>query len=451
MILKYLTSTIVVLSLSVLHSYAQDDEPRENTGFTIDKIIGKVDNYIVLRSELESVYQSYLADGNPPSEDAKCNLFGRLIINKLMVAKAEIDSVIVSDAEVDQNTASRFNYILQSTGSSPDALEKIYGKSLDEIRLELRDQIREQLLGNEMQKEITKNINVTPNEVKRFFNRIPEDTLPYFDSDVEIAQIVRIAKISSEQKDATRQKLQDIRNQLIAGADFHEMAKKYSEDPTAGQNGGELGTVGRGSMVAPYEAMAFKLKKGEISPPFESAFGFHIMQLLDRRGNEYSSRHILISPEPSTQDIENANKYLDSLRSLIKNDSMKFEHAAREYSDDQATKGKGGYFTDPAGSTKISLKEIDPVVYFTIDTMKVGTISRPITYRTDDGRSAARILYFKTKFPPHQANMKDDWSRLQAATLAQKKDNALEKWFAKAKGDVFIDIDPEYKTCRIID
>jgi peptidyl-prolyl cis-trans isomerase SurA len=302
-----------------------------------------------------------------------------------------------------------------------------------------------------MQKEITKNINVTPNEVKRFFNRIPEDTLPYFDSDVEIAQIVRIAKISSEQKDATRQKLQDIRNQLIAGADFHEMAKKYSEDPTAGQNGGELGTVGRGSMVAPYEAMAFKLKKGEISPPFESAFGFHIMQLLDRRGNEYSSRHILISPEPSTQDIENANKYLDSLRSLIKNDSMKFEYAAREYSDDQATKGKGGYFTDPAGSTKISLKEIDPVVYFTIDTMKVGTISRPITYRTDDGRSAARILYFKTKFPPHQANMKDDWSRLQAATLAQKKDNALEKWFAKAKGDVFIDIDPEYKTCRIID
>jgi peptidyl-prolyl cis-trans isomerase SurA len=175
------------------------------------------------------------------------------------------------------------------------------------------------------------------------------------------------------------------------------------------------------------------------------------MQLLDRRGNEYSSRHILISPEPSTQDIENANKYLDSLRSLIKNDSMKFEYAAREYSDDQATKGKGGYFTDPAGSTKISLKEIDPVVYFTIDTMKVGTISRPITYRTDDGRSAARILYFKTKFPPHQANMKDDWSRLQAATLAQKKDNALEKWFAKAKGDVFIDIDPEYKTCRIID
>jgi peptidyl-prolyl cis-trans isomerase SurA len=229
------------------------------------------------------------------------------------------------------------------------------------------------------------------------------------------------------------------------------MAKKYSEDPSASLNGGELGTVGRGSMVAPYEAMAFKLKKGEISQPFESVFGFHMMQLLDRRGNEYSSRHILISPEPSQKDLGDVNTYLDSLRNLIINDSIKFEKAAREYSEDQATKGKGGYFTDPAGSTKISLKEIDPVVYFTIDSMKVGSVSPPITYRTDDGRSAARILYFKTKFPPHQANLKDDWSRLQTATLAQKKDNALEKWFAKAKGDVFISIDPDYKTCRIID
>ena len=451
MILKFLISLLIILCLSSLVLHAQDEGAKEGNRFTIDKIIAKVDNYIVLRSELEGLYQSYLADGNPASEDARCNLLGRLVVNKLLVAKAEIDSVIVSDAEVDQNTESRFNYILQSTGSSPAALEKIYGKSLDEMRFELRDQIREQLLGNEMQRTITKDISVTPNEVKRFFNHIPEDSLPYFDSDVEIAQIVRVAKISNAQKEETRRKLQDIRDQLIAGADFHEMAKKYSEDPSASLNGGELGTVGRGSMVAPYEAMAFKLKKGEISQPFESVFGFHMMQLLDRRGNEYSSRHILISPEPSQKDLGDVNTYLDSLRNLIINDSIKFERAAREYSEDQATKGKGGYFTDPAGSTKISLKEIDPVVYFTIDSMKVGSVSMPITYRTDDGRSAARILYFKTKFPPHQANLKDDWSRLQTATLAQKKDNALEKWFAKAKGDVFISIDPDYKTCRIID
>ena len=443
--LKFLTSLAFIWALAV-PVWAQDEKPK---GFTVDKIIAKVDNYIVLRSELEGAYQSYLADGNPATEDAKCNLLGRLVINKLMVAKAEIDSVVVSDLEVDQNTAQRFNYILQSSGSSPDDLEKSYGKSLDEIRLDLRDQIREQLLGNEMQKKITDGVSVTPNEVKKFYNRIPADSLPYFDSDVEIAQIVRVAKVSQAQKEETKKKLTDLRNQIIAGAVWEELAKKNSDDPSASQNGGNMGTVGRGSMVAPYEAMAFKLKKGEISEPFESVFGIHIMQLLDRRGNEYNSRHILISPVPSQQDIKNAYSYLDSLRTRIVSDSIKFENAAKKYSDDQATKGKGGFFNDPSGGTKISLKEIDPVIYFAIDTMKVGHISKPITYRTDDGKDAVRILYFKTKFPPHQANLKDDWNRIQLAALNQKKDKTLDKWFQKARGDVFINIDPLFKGCKI--
>ena len=197
--------------------------------------------------------------------------------------------------------------------------------------------------------------------------------------------------------------------------------------------------------------MAFKLKPGEISEPFESPFGFHVMQLIGRRGNEYTSRHILMSPDPSEKDIKDAASFLDSIRTLILSDSIKFEIAAKELSDDQATKAKGGYLTDQSGGTKISLKEIDPVIYFTIDTMKVGNISKPITYRTDDGKNASRILYFKTKFPPHQANLKEDWNRIHTATLAQKKDNALEKWFQKARNDVFINIEPAYKGCRIIE
>lgn len=450
---KALITAMVIscMGLSIAQEIKPEEAIKEKTGFEVDRIIAKVDNYIVLRSELEGAYQNYLADGNPPSEEAKCNLLGRLVINKLMVAKAEIDSVVVSDDEVDQNTAQRFDYILQSSGSSPDQLEKSYGKSLDEIRLDLRDQIREQLLGNEMQKKITEDITVTPNEVKRFYARFPSDSLPYFDSDVEIAQIVRVAKVSSSQKEETKRKLLDLRDRLLAGEDFHELAKKYSDEPSASQSGGELGRVGRGRMVPAFEAMAFKLKKGEISMPFESPFGFHIMQLNERRGNEYDSRHILMSPVPSEKDIQAANDFLDSLRTMIIRDSLKFERAAKDFSDDAGTKGKGGFFSDPAGSTKISLKEIDPVVYFTIDSMKVGKISRPITYRTDDGKNAARILYFKTKFPPHQASLREDWSRIQTATLAQKKDKVLEKWFQKAKGDVFINIDPNYKTCRIID
>lgn len=421
------------------------------SGVVVDKIIVKVDNYIVLKSDLETAYQSYLTNGNPPSEEARCGILNSLVINKLMVAKAEIDSVIVTDLEVDANTEQRMAAILQNSGNSPEQLERVYGKTLDEIKLELRDQIREQLLGREMQMKITKDINVTPSEVKRFYNRIPADSLPFYSSDVEVAQIVKVAKVSESQKEEARKKLNDLRARIVQGEDFNKLAKEFSEDPSAQYNGGEMGFVGRGAMVPSFEAMAFRLKKGEISQPFESPFGFHIMQLIDRRGNEYNSRHILVMATPSSSDLERASRFLDSLRTLVMRDSIKFEAAAKAHSDDMNTKGQGGFFTDADGGTKISIKELDPVVYFNIDTMKVGNISKPITYRTDDGKEAVRILYFKTKLPPHQANLKDDWHRIQAAALGEKKDLALEKWFLKARQDVFINIDPEYKGCGILE
>ncbi len=422
----------------------------QDTGFVVDKIIAKVDNYIVLKSELELAYQSYLAEGNPASEEARCELFNRLILNKLMVAKAEIDSVIVTDIEVDGNTDQRMQMILQSSGNSPEQLERTYGKTLEQIKMELRDQIREQLLSREMTTRITKNITVTPSEIRRFYNRIPTDSLPFFSSDVEVAQIVRVAKVSNAQKEEAKSKLIGLREQILSGANFSELALKNSEDPSAQQNGGEMGYVGRGAMVPQFEAVAFKLKLGEISQPFESPFGFHILQLLDRRGNEYNSRHILISAVPSAIDIANAEKFLDSLRTLVLNDSIKFEQAAKEYSDDQRTKGSGGYFTDDDGGTKISMRDIDPIVYQNIDLMKVGDISKPLVYRTDDGKDAARILYFKKKLPPHEANLKDDWGRIQSSALAEKKDKALDKWFNKARQDVFINIDPAFNSCKIL-
>ncbi len=329
--LKFISSLILAVCLlfGITDTLAQSEK-----GFVVDKIIAKVDNYVVLKSELEGSYQNYLAEGNPPSEEARCALYGRLIVNKLLVAKAEIDSVVISDQQVDQNTTQRMNYILQSSNSSPDQLEKIYGKPLDEIRLELRDQVREQLLGQEMQTNITKEVTITPSEVKRFYNKIPADSLPYYDSDVEIGQIVRIAKVSPDQKEQTKTRLIGIRDRILSGENWNELAKRYSEDPSAVQNGGEMGTVGRGAMVPAYEAMAFKLKQGEISMPFESPFGFHIMQLISRRGNEYTSRHILMNPVPSEDDVQDAENFLDSIRNLVVRDSIKFEKAAKEFSDD---------------------------------------------------------------------------------------------------------------------
>ncbi|NOS90398.1 MAG: peptidylprolyl isomerase [Cyclobacteriaceae bacterium] len=426
-------------------------QEKEKTGFVVDKIIAKVDNYIVIKSELESAYQAYLSEGNPNNEEAKCQLFNRLIMNKLMVAKAEIDSVIVTDLEVDQNTTQRMNAILQNSGNSPEELERRYGKSLEQIRVELRDQIREQLLAREMTGRITKDLKVTPAEVKRFFNKIPKDSLPYFNADIIVGQIVRSVKISAAQKEEAKRRLSEIRDRLMNGEDFNTLAQKYSDDPSAKSNGGEMGFVGRGQMVPQFEAMAFKLRKGEISQPFESSFGIHIMELIERRGNEYNSRHILLQGIPSSEDVKRAEYFLDSIRTRILNDSIKFEYAAKEFSDDLNTKGHGGYFTDPDGGIHVSTNEIDPVVYLAVDTMKVGQISKPLTYRTEDGKEAVRILYFKAKIPPHNANLVDDWHRIQSATLAEKKDKVISKWFNKSRQDVFINIDPSYNYCKILE
>jgi len=422
----------------------------QDTGFVVDEIVAKVDNYIILKSEVDRMYQDYLTNGNPPSQGARCEILALITRNKLMLAKAEIDSVVVLDAEVDANTQRRMDIILAQSGRTPDELEEIYGKTLEQIRAELRDQIREQMIVQKMEEEITKDLAVTPAEVKRFFNRIPKDSLPYFSASVEVAQIVKEAEISPEQKTITRNQLLDIRSRLLAGEDFATLARKNSNDPSVLSNNGEMGWVGRGRMVPEYEAMAFKLKPGEISMPFESPFGMHIMQLIERRGNEYHSRHILISPKPSQEDLDRASNFLDSLRTLIVGDTLKFEKVAKEHSDDVGTKGNGGFFSDADGGIRLTVDELDPVVFFRIDSMKVGDISKPIVYRTDEGKDAVRILYYKSRIPPHQASLKDDYHKIQTAALNEKKNKILEKWFMEARQDVFINIDKTYDYCGIL-
>jgi peptidyl-prolyl cis-trans isomerase SurA len=449
--IKYVV-VILAMVLVAFRATAQEEGGGEpNTGFVVDEIIAKVDNYIVMKSELERAYQDYLTNGGSPSQQVRCQYLAILIRNKLMMAKAEIDSVVVLDAEVDANTQNRMDMILSQSGRTTDELEALYGKTMEQIRAELRDQIREQMVVNKMEDEITKDLKVTPAEVKRFFHRFPKDSLPYFSASVEVAQIVKIAEVSEEQKAAVKAELIGIRNRILSGEDFTTLAKKYSDDPSVTSNGGSMGWSGRGRMVPEYEAQAFKLKPNEISMPFESPFGIHIMQLLERRGNEYNSRHILISPKPSDQDLKKTTRYLDSIRTLIVNDSITFQKAAKEYSDDNETKGNGGFFSDRDSNTKLMVDELDPVVFFRIDSMKVGNISEPIAYRTDDGKDAVRILYYKSRIAPHQASLEDDWTRIQAATMNEKKDKILQRWFQKARQDVFISIDDSYEFCGILD
>jgi len=442
--LKY----IIRFSVIALVLWSQGARAQEE-GAVIDEIIAKVDNYIVLKSDLESAYINYLSSGNPATPDAKCRILGQLISQKLMVAKAEIDSVIVTDVEVDNNLDNRMQVILSQYGGSPEQLEEYYGKTLDQIKADIRDDIKQQLIVQRMQETITSDIRVTPQDVRKFFNNIPQDSLPYFSKEVEVAQIVRIPSVSKEEKNKLKQRLNEIRDRALAGESFEALAKEYSQGPSA-KYGGNLGFAQRGVMAPEYEAAALKLKPGEISKPVETQFGIHIVQLIERRGNEYNSRHILLQPKPTDEDIERTMNYLDSLKTQIERDSISFTSAAKEYSEDQATAGRGGFFSDNLGGTRVSVEDLDPVVFFTIDSMEVNTISKPIKYRTDDGKEAVRILYYKSSVKPHVANLEEDWQKIQSATLNQKKSKVLDKWFNKASKDVFIKIDDEYDYCGIV-
>lgn len=450
--LKFLSSQWFGLAvISVCLFIALPSNAQDNQGFVVDKIVAKVDNYIVLKSELDRAYLDYVANGGTAGDQARCQFLALLIRNKLMMAKAEIDSVIVSDEEVDANTDRRMGLILAQYGGSAEELESKFEKTFEQIKMELRDQIREQMIVSEMENTIAKDLTVTPAEVKRFFNRIPKDSLPFFSAEVEVAQIVKVAEVSEKQKEETKRQLIELRNRLLTGEDFTTLARKYSADPSVTSNNGDMGWMGRGMLVPEFEAMSFKLKPNEISMPVETEYGFHIIQLLERRGNEYHARHILMSPSPSPEDLEVAKNFLDSIRMMVLSDTLSFQRAAKEYSDDMPTKGSGGFFTDGDGGARISVDEIDPAVFFAIDSMKVGSISQPLVYRTDQGKEAVRILFYKSRMAPHEASLKDDWNRIQGAALNQKKNQILEKWFDKARRDVFISIDPAYNFCGILD
>lgn len=416
----------------------------------VDKIIAKVDNYIVLKSDLERAYLDYLSRGEFRGNNARCTILEQLVVNKMLVAKAEIDSVMVDDLEVQSNLDRRMEYMISQIGSEEE-IEKYYNKSLDQIKADLFDDIKEQMVIQRMQGEITSGIKVSPAEVRRFFNRIPQDSLPFFSTEVKVSQIVKEPKAGAEQKAKVQKLMYEIRGRILQGESFADLARQYSEDPGSAARGGELPFYKRGDLAPEFEATAMTLEEGELSMPVETQFGYHLIELQKKRGNTFKSRHILISPKPSAEDIQKTKDYLDSLRTVIIADSLTFEAAAKEYSDDQTTSSSGGFFVDDSESTRVSVETLDPTIFFTLDTMEVGTITRPLEFQQPNGSQAFRILYYKDRIPPHQANLKQDYQKIAKATLQDKQNKIMSEWFEDARDKVYIEIDPEYNYCDLLE
>ena len=439
---KHLLSTLIFFPVIT-------SELRGQSGVVVDELIGRVDDYIVLRSELESTYLDILSRGERISGNTKCAVLKDLITTKLLVAKAEIDSVLVDDSQVDQELNSRMALIINQIGSEEE-IERYYNKTIAEFKRELFDDIKEQLVARKMRQEVLNEIEVSPEEVKEFYDGIPRDSLPYFSTQVKVSQIVKSPEVGREQKEKVRNELISIRDRILNGESFEILATLYSQDPGSAQNGGNLGFVGRGAFQPEFEAEVFRLKPGEISMPIETQFGYHIIQLIEKRGNLFNSRHILLQPDFSDEDVAKTIKFLDSLKEVAYGDSVTFEELAREYSDDKFTSSFGGYFTDAMGGENVLVEELDPVIFFTIDTMDVGDISVPFESRTDDGKLAYKLIFYKEKIPPHLGNLESDYQRFRTFSLNKKQNEELNEWFEDAKKEVFIKIDPEYDPCEIL-
>jgi len=444
---------IVFLSLLIAGTISQSVGQKKS----LDRVIAKVDNYIVLLSDLELTYLQLVEERRIPANrpEYKCQVLQTLVINKLFMAKAEIDSVTIDDRIIDLETDQRIGMMLQ--GQPIKKLEELYGKKIDAIKAELRSSLKEDKISRIMRDKITTDVTVTPSEVRRFFERIPSDSLPPIPSELEVGQIVRVATIDKSEKERIRNKMEELRKRIVEkGEKFEDLAYIYCEDDSRNQ-GGDLGWQRRGNFVPEFEAAAFKLKPGEVSKVVETQFGYHLIRLEERRGEEFRCRHILMMPDWSRADIEPAKKFLDSLAQMIRLDSISFQKAAIEYSEDKGgastnTANNGGMFVGEDGSTRLSgnSKALDSFVFFAVDTMKVGNISKPLAYRTPDGKKAMRILYLKARYPAHIMNLKDDYQKLYMMALNEKKNDVLMRWFLKAKNDVYVEIDEEFKKCNVL-
>lgn len=420
----------------------------------VDKIVAKVDNQIILKSEIEISYLQFMrspeAQIMQSTDDVKCRVLETLVINKMMLARAVMDSVTVEKEIINAQIDRRMDYFIQQFGTVAK-LESYYNKTIDQLKEELYPQIRDQMVTEKMQTTITSGVTITPNDVKKFFKNLPADSLPYFSSEVEIGQIVRLPEINRQDQLKFKQKLEEIRARIANGEDFCRLAQQFSQDPVSAKNCGEIGFFKKGELVPEYEAASIKLQPGQTSSVVETQYGFHIIQVIERRGVEYNTRHILIKPESSSKDLAYPSIFLDSLRNKIIVDSISFAKAAKVYSADKQTAFNGGMFTDvETGSTRIAQEDLQPAIFFVIDTMQVGDISMPTKFTMEDGTEAVRIIYYQKKVPAHQANLKDDYQKIYSAALEEKKNNAVNEWFDKTKTKVFIDIDDEYQQCELM-
>ncbi len=436
----------LVFGLVLGVSFVNAQAPR-----TLDKIVAVVGSSIVLKSDVELRYANALASGMQPNESYKCDIVQNFITQKLLAQQAVIDSVTVKDDEVDNEVERRMRAMISRAGGQ-DRLEGFLGRSIIQYKDEIRDDIKENMVAQRMRAKITEKVSATPLDVQNYFKKLAKDSLPTFNKEVEVGEIVFQPKLDHDEKEIYRQKAEELLARVKKGEDFGNLARLYSNDGGTSSDGGDLGFADRSTYVKEFAAWAFKLKAGEISPVFETEFGFHFLQVIERRGEQVHVRHILITPVTTQQSLDRAKLKADSVYLLLtKNKNVNFSAAANYYSDNKDTKYNGGMMLNVENvetrSTYIPTDKLDPLVALTVDTMKVGEVSKPQVFTEANGKKDYKILYLKSETDAHKANLKQDYPKIKDSAQENKVNRTISEWFEKRRKETFIKIDPEFAVC----
>ncbi|MDX9903740.1 MAG: peptidylprolyl isomerase [Bacteroidales bacterium] len=417
----------------------------------VESIAAVVGNEVVYLSEIEGQVVQLKAERDPtPVDELRCRVFEDQLIQKLFLDQARIDSIEVSPENVESDLNSRLTEYIRRAGSE-QALETYFNKSMAEIRKDLREMLTNQYIVQETQATIAQDITVTPEEIRKYYNTIPKDSLPLVPRKVQLSIITVEPPDMESSKAEVRQRLLELRSRIINGESFSTLAVLYSEDPGTAPKGGELGFMMRGELAKPYAEAAWSLKQDVVSKIVETEFGFHIIQLIERKGDMVNSRHILMKPKLSVEQTEWAILKLDTIADIIRSDSLTFERAAMRYSADKATRANGGKMVSENPSERVNwltLDELPREINLVVRDMKLGEISEP--FRTTDprGNYIYCIVKLDDEIAPHRVNMKDDYNFLSDAALNDKQGKIYNEWIAEKIKRTYIRISDEFRDCR---
>lgn len=438
-IFAFIISGTFILTSNIL--FAQDK--------VVDQIIAVVGNNIVLKSEIEEMFIQQQAQGITTQGDMKCEILEDFLVDKLLIAEALLDTnIIVTDNQINQQMDNRLQQFVAHFGSESE-VEKYFNKSIPALKAELRDVIRNQLLSQQMRTKIVENVTVTPSEVRFFYRNLPTDEIPFIPPQFEYQQITIIPEIEIDEDNRIKAQLRELKRRVEEGASFATLAVMYSEAPES-RFGGEIGYLGRAQLDPAYASAAFNLRDDRVSNVVKSEFGYHIIQLIDRKGERINTRHILMRPKVAPEALEQAKNRLDSLANLIRKNEITFENAAMMFSHDKTTRNNGGVAINPQTlSSRFSAEELDPNASKIITGLKINEISDPFqTVDPTSRQTVYKIIRLMSKTDGHKANLQKDYQLLAGLYLDKKRNEVLEKWIASQQAKTYIRIDDTYANCN---